>query len=115
MYFVIKVLLSALVVAAVSEIAKRSSTLGALLASLPLTTLLAMIWLYQETKDVSRVAELSGEIFWLVLPSLLLFIALPVLIRRGVSFYPALLLSAACTVIGYGVTSLALRHFSARA
>jgi hypothetical protein len=114
MYFIIKVLLSALIVAAVSEIAKRSSSMGALLASLPLTSLLAMIWLYQETKDASRVAELSGDIFWLVLPSLLLFVALPLLIRRGMSFYPALLLSAACTVAGYGLTSLALHRFGFR-
>jgi uncharacterized membrane protein (GlpM family) len=115
MYLVIKVLLSALIVAAVSEIAKRSTTMGALIASLPLTSLLAMIWLYQETKDALRVAELSGDILWLVLPSLLLFIALPLLVRRGMSFYPALALSAAFTVAGYAVMSLALQRFGVRA
>jgi hypothetical protein len=115
MYLAFKVLLSALIVAAVSEIAKRSTSMGALLASLPLTSLLAMIWLYQDTKDASRVAELSGGIFWLVLPSLLLFIVLPLLVRRGMSFYPALALSAACTVAGYAVMSLTLHRFGIRA
>ena len=70
--FLIKVLISALLVAAVSEVARRSSLLGALLASLPVTSLLAFMWLYRETGDTEKVAALSADIFWLVLPSLVL-------------------------------------------
>jgi F0F1-type ATP synthase assembly protein I len=112
MYLLIKIVLSALIIAAVSEIAKRSTVFGALVASLPLTSLLAMIWLYQETKDAEKVAVLAGEVLWLVLPSLLLFITLPILIRRGVSFFPALALASSCTVIGYAVMSLLLHRFN---
>ena len=97
MYLAIRVLLSALVVVAVAEIAKRSTLFGALVASLPLTSILALIWLYQDTKDVSRVTTLSSEILWLVLPSLILFIVLPVLLKRGVTFYPALGAAGLCT------------------
>ncbi|MEO5722098.1 MAG: DUF3147 family protein, partial [Chthoniobacterales bacterium] len=66
-YLVIKTLVSALIVVGISEIARRSSVLGALLASLPLTSLLAFIWLYRDTGDVTKIAALSTGIFWLVL------------------------------------------------
>ena len=114
MYLLLKIGISAAIIVTVSEIAKRSTLFGALVASLPLTSVLAMIWLYQETKDAPRVAALSGQIFWLVLPSLLLFVVLPLLIRRGVSFYPALGLSCACTVLGYIAMSLALQRFGVK-
>jgi hypothetical protein len=111
MYLLAKILISAAIIVAVSEIARRSTFYGALLASLPLTSVLAMVWLYRDTGDAARVATLSGEIFWLVLPSLLLFIVLPQLIQRGVGFYVALAIACGCTVAGYFVTSLVLRRF----
>jgi hypothetical protein len=88
-------------VVAVSEAAKRSTLLGALIASLPLTSLLAMIWLYVDTGDAEKVAALANSILWLVLPSLILFIALPVLIRLGWGFWPSLAAASALTVAGY--------------
>jgi hypothetical protein len=112
MYLLLKVLISAILIAAVSEFAKRSTTFGALVASLPLVSVLAMIWLYRETGDVGRVAALSGDIFWLVLPSLLLFIVLPLLVRRGMTFYPALAISAVCTIVGYAFVTLVLQRFA---
>jgi len=111
MYLLLKFIISALIVVAVAEIAKRSTVFGALVASLPLTSVLAMIWLYRDSGDANRVAALSGEILWLVLPSLLLFIVLPVLIRRGMEFYPALGISCACTVVGYLAMSFAMQRF----
>src|SRR5262245_47787999 len=114
MYLLFKVLLSAAIVAAVSEIARRSTLFGALVASLPLTSVLAMIWLYHESGDATRVAILSGDIFWLVLPSLLLFLVLPLLIRHGVPFYFALAVAIACTAIGYGIMSIGLQRLGLR-
>jgi hypothetical protein len=114
MYLMLKFVLSAAIVVAVSEIARRSTFIGALVASLPLTSLLAMIWLYRDTGDAARVATLSSEIFWLVLPSLLLFLALPWLIRRGIGFYAALSVAAACTAIGYVLMSVVLQRFGVR-
>jgi hypothetical protein len=101
MYFLLKILISAVLVATISEVARRSTLFGALIASLPLTSILALVWLYQDTKDPAKVAALSADILWLVIPSLILFIALPLLIRRGVAVYPALAISAAATVAGY--------------
>lgn len=102
-YVAIKVLLTAVIVVAISESAKRSTLVGALLASLPLTSLLAFIWLYIETGDTARIASLSSSIFWYVLPSLVLFLAFPQLTAQGFGFWPALAISIALTVAAYGV------------
>lgn len=104
----IKLVLSAALIVAIAEVAKRSSFWAAALASLPLTSLLAMAWLYIDTGDAARVAALSQGIFWLVLPSLVLFVALPVLLRAGVSFWPSLGLSCVLTAAAYLAMSWAL-------
>jgi hypothetical protein len=99
--YVLKILLSAAVLVAVSEIAKRSSFWAAALASLPLTSLLAFVWLYIDTGDVKQVINLSNGIFWLVIPSLVLFIALPLLLRSGINFWLSLFLASAATAVSY--------------
>jgi hypothetical protein len=98
LYYATKVLVSALVIVAIAEIAKRSSGFAALLASLPLTSLLAFVWLHVEGSGASQIAELSSQIFWLVLPSLVLFVLLPVLLRQGFGFWLSLGVSVAATI-----------------
>ena len=110
-YTIFKFGLSAAVIVAVSEIAKRSSLLGGLLASLPLTSLLAFVWLWQDTRDAQKVAALSNSILWLVLPSLVLFLVLPVLLKRGVNFYPALGAAIAAMLVSYGAMVFTLGKF----
>ena len=97
----LKVVITTLVVVAIAEVAKRSTFVAAILASLPLTSLLAMIWLYADTGDAQKVADLARGIFWLVLPSLALFIALPLMLRAGWPFGASLLASSALTVACY--------------
>ena len=111
LYTTLKVLITSVLVVAVSEAAKRSDLLGALLASLPLVSVLAFIWLYLETGDTDKIASLSYGIFWLVLPSLLLFLALPLLLRQGMSFYPSLGLSIALTAGAYLIMTAILGRF----
>lgn len=89
-YLVIKALLSGAIIAAVSEIAKRSPGFGALVASLPLVSVLGMIWLWRDTHDPVRMAAHAGATFWFVLPSLPMFLAIPALLGRGVPFWAAL-------------------------
>ena len=101
LYATIKVLLTSVLVVAVSEAAKRSSLFGALIASIPLTSVLAMIWLYVDTRDAEAVARLASGIFWLVLPSLVLFVSLPFLIRSGLDVPISLALSITLTVVAY--------------
>ena len=101
MQYILKISLSAIVIVAVTELAKRSTFWAAALVSLPLTSLLAFVWLYIDTGDVQKVSALSHDIFWLVLPSLVLFVALPLLLRFGFGFWASLCASCAMTAITY--------------
>ena len=97
-YYVFKVAISALLIVAIAEISKRSSFIGALLASVPLVSVLAMVWLYVDTRDSDKVAALASSVFWLVLPSLALFIALPLMLKQGYNFYLSMGLSILITI-----------------
>ncbi len=99
--YVLKIAVTTLVVVAVSEIAKRSTAWAALLASLPLTSVLAFIWLYVDTSDTERVATLAQDVLWLVVPSLVLFLVLPPMLRAGWGFWVSLLLSCVATTAAY--------------
>ena len=103
LYLVIKAALSGVIVAAVSEIARRHPTWGGLVASLPLTSLLAMIWLWRDAHDAGRVAELSQSTIWFIVPSLPLFIALPMLLRSGVGFWLSLAIVVVATLALYAL------------
>ena len=103
MYFLIKILITALIVAAVSELARRYTLWAALLVSLPLTSILAFIWVYWDTRDTSKIIELSYSVFWLVLPSLAFFLILPLLLKHGLGFPVAMGGAIMVTAALYGV------------
>jgi len=103
LYLLLKAAISGAIVAAVSEIARRYPGWGGLVASLPLTSLLAMIWLYRDTADPERVAELSASTIWFLVPSVPLFIALPWLLRSGVGFWVAMAIVVAMTLVLYAL------------
>ena len=111
LYYATKVIVSALLIVAIAEISKRQSGVAALLASLPITSLLAFIWLYVESGKTEVISTLSGQIFWLVLPSLLLFLALPAMLRWGWGFWPSLLAASALTSLAYWLLMVWLRRF----
>lgn len=113
LYYLTKLVLTSVLVVLVSELAKRSSLLGALLASIPLVSVLAMIWLYIDTGEIEQIADPAGNIFWLVLPSLALFIVLPLLLRQGLGSWPSLGLAIVATILLYGLVVLLLRRLSA--
>ena len=89
-YAVLKAAISGVIIAIVSEVAKRSPALGALIVSLPLVSVMGMMWLWRDTNDPVRLAAHAQSTFWFVLPSLPMFLLIPWLLRRGVSFWPAL-------------------------
>lgn len=111
LYYIAKTGVSALVIVTVSEVAKRSSLFGALIAALPLTSLMAFVWMWAEKTEISEIAELSTSIFWLVIPSLLFFIIFPVLIHKGFSFWMSFALSSSVTMIAYALLSGLLKIF----
>jgi hypothetical protein len=103
LYLVIKAAVSGVIVAAVSEIARRYPGWGGLVASLPLTSLLAMLWLWRDTRDPGRVAELAGSTFWFILPSLPLFIVLPLLLRSNLGLWLSMAIVVAGTLALYAL------------
>jgi hypothetical protein len=109
-YYVIKVVVTAAIVVAVSELSKRSTLAGSLLASVPIVSVLAMIWLYTDTRDAAQVASLARSVFWLVLPSLVLFLLLPVMLDRGYQFSVSLAASIGATVLVYLAAIAVGRH-----
>lgn len=110
LYYAIKLFVSAAVIVAVSELAKRQPTWAGMLASLPLVSLLAITWLYADTRDVRQVGELSMSIFWLVLPSLVFFLVLPLLLRQGLGFTWSMLLAMVVMLSGYGLMLAAMKR-----
>lgn len=110
-YFIIKCALSGIIIAVVSEIAKRSPSFGALIVSLPLVSLLGILWLWRDTGDAERIASLAQSTFWYVFPSLPMFLILPAMLRAGTGFWPSMGASCALTVLLYFITVWSLAKF----
>ncbi|MFN3659202.1 MAG: DUF3147 family protein [Pseudolabrys sp.] len=111
LYLALKAALSGIIIAVASEAARRAPTLGALIVSLPLISLLAIMWLWFDTGDRERVAALAQGTFWYVLPTLPMFLVVPALLRAGVGFWPALALGCALTIVLYFATVWLLGKF----
>ncbi len=101
MQFVVKTVLSALIIATVSTVSRRSPLFGSLIVSLPLTSILAMIWLYGETRNVDQVIALSRGISWMLLPSLVFFLALSFCLKNGLTFVPSMALASGVMIVSY--------------
>lgn len=109
-YTLIKILISAVLIGAISEVARRNSFIGGLLASIPLTSLLAFIWLYVDTKDKGKIIALSNSIFWLVVPSLSFFVVFPILLKK-MDFSISMVLSIGIMLAFYYATVFILSKF----
>jgi F0F1-type ATP synthase assembly protein I len=109
-WVIFKYLVTAAVVAVVSEVAKRSDRLGGFIAALPLITVLTLVWLHVEKQPVEKVSNHAFYTFWYVLPTLPMFVVFPLLLAR-IGFWPTLVASALITMACFGVTALAVRPF----
>lgn len=113
-YYLVKIAVTTFLIVTISETAKRSSLIGALLASIPLLSILAMLWLYIDTKDVTKVSALSSGIFWLVLPSMAFFVMLPLLLKQGIHFYLSMLISVGVTLGCYWLMIILLNRYGVK-
>jgi hypothetical protein len=111
-YFISKTLLTALIVAAVSEVARRFPLWASLLVSLPLTSILAFIWIYVESRDSDKIIEMSHSVFWLVFPSLAFFLVLPFLLKQGLTFPVAMAISMVSMAFLYASGTWLLKFFA---
>lgn len=100
-YYILKLVVTALLIVLISEIAKRSSLLGAMLAAIPLVSILAMTWMYIDTNSSTKAVEFSNSIVWLIVPSMTLFIVFPLLIKKGLGFYLSMGIAIFMTIFAY--------------
>ena len=100
-WYIIKIAITALIIVVVSEISKRLPLLGSLIASLPLVSVLGMIWIFQETKDTQKLITHAEGTFWYVLPSLPMFLLMPWMMKKGVSFYWSITAGILLTIVLY--------------
>ena len=111
LYILLKLLLSSSIIVLISEISKRDTFVGGLIASIPVISVLSIVWLYIETKNIEDIKNLSNSIFWMVITSLSLFISLPILLKSGLGFYISLTISVLITLICYYVTVFILSKY----
>ncbi len=110
-YLVVKAVISAILIVAVSEVAKRSPAFGALVASLPLVSVLGMFWLWRDTSDPVRLADHAQATFWYVLPSLPMFLLIPAMLRAGAPFWLSLGAGMILTAVLYLIMTFVLARF----
>jgi len=108
---IIKYATTAFLVVLVSELAKRSGRLGALIGALPFIAIIVMIWLYMEKQETEKIANYAFYTFWYVLPSLPMFLLMPFLLNKGFNFWLTLLCCAILTIICFIITALITKRF----
>ena len=114
LYLLIKAALSGVIVAAVSETAKRYPGFGGLIASLPLVSVLGMIWLWRDTQDPQRMAAHVSGTLWFVAPSVPMFVLIPLLLKRGMTFWPSLAAGCVLTMALYALMVWAAPRFGVK-
>jgi len=108
---IVKYAVTAAIVVLVSEVAKRSDKVGALIASLPFVTLLVLIWMFVEKEPTAKLANHAYYTFWYVLPTLPMFLLLPYMLRRGEGFWATMVASALLTFVCFLLTAIVLKRF----
>jgi hypothetical protein len=114
LYLAVKAILSGIIIAIVSEVARRSPGWGALIVSLPLVSILGMLWLWRDTHDPARLAAHAQATFWYVLPTLPMFLLVPAMLRQGYSFWLALAAGCMLTILLYLAVTLIGARFGLR-
>ena len=110
-HYFIKVFISSAIIVLVSEIAKKDNIIGGLIASIPIVSVLSMIWLYIDTNNIDKVKALANGVLWMIFPSMSLFIILPILINCGIKFYLSLTISILITMVCYLITISFMNYF----
>lgn len=110
-FIIVKYAVTAFIIVLVSEVAKRTDRFGALLASLPFVTIMVMIWLYVEGQGSEKISNHAFYTFWYVIPTLPMFLAMPLMLKHGINFWWALVICAVITVISFFLTSFVAGKF----
>jgi len=111
MLYAVKTLLSALIIMIATELSKRSSSLAAFILALPIVSIIAICWIYYESEDTLKIADITYETFWYVLPTLPMFLLLSYLLRNGYNFYISLFACCVITAILFYFTQYLVSKF----
>lgn len=111
LYYFLKLFLAAFIIVVVTEVAKINAYIGGLIKSLPIISLITLIWVYIETHSPDKIISLSISTFWFVLPTLPMFLLLPYLLRQGINFYLSLIVSILVMLVCYWITITILKTF----
>ncbi|MEQ9824518.1 MAG: DUF3147 family protein [Puniceicoccaceae bacterium] len=111
LFLATKYAVTALIIVIVTEVAKRSDRIGALISSLPLVTVMVMIWLYVEKQGTEKIANHALYTFWFVLPTLPMFLLMPYLLKKGVAFGWSLGAGILLTFTCFALTALIGKRF----
>ena len=112
MYLIVKTVLSALIIVAVSEIAKKYTLAAAIILSVPLTSLLALIWLFYDTRDIQKIVDLSLNTIVMTIPSIVFFIVLPLMLKLKYNFSFSILVSILSTSLTYFIFIKLIKYFN---
>lgn len=112
MYLIVKTVLSALIIVVVSEIAKKYTLAAAIILSVPLTSLLALIWLFYDTRDIQKVVDLSFNTILMTIPSIVFFIVLPLMLKLKYNFSFSILVSILSTSLTYFIFIKLIKYFN---
>jgi hypothetical protein len=110
LFILTKYAVTAAMIVIVSEIAKRSDKMGALIASLPLMTIMVMMWLYVENQPMEKIANHAHYTFWYTMPTLPMFLAVPFMLYRGINFWIAMAVGVLVTLILFAMTAVIVKH-----
>ena len=108
---IVKYLFTAGIIVLVSEVAKRTDLVGALIASLPFVTIMVMFWLWYEGQGAEKISNHAFYTFWYVIPTLPMFLVMPAMMNRGINFWWSLLAGVATTIVMFVVTALVAKRF----
>ena len=108
MSYLFKTLIAAIIIVLVTEVSKRSTAMAAFLLALPIVSITSLLWIWMETKDKVKIADLSQQTFWYVLPTLPMFLLLAWLLKNNISFYVSLGICCLIPVVLFGLTQYLL-------
>ena len=75
MHFLVKVIVSALIIGVITEVAKHYSAIGGFIAALPLVSLLSLFWISFEGGNKQELSQFTiGVLYGFPASALLLFI-----------------------------------------
>jgi len=110
-FLISKYLITAFLIVLISEIAKKSDKLGALISSLPLVTILVMIWLYFENQGTEKISQHAYYTFWYVIPTLPMFLIMPYTLSKGFNFWQSIGISILCTFVCFVIVATICKKF----